>query len=112
MDVAVAFHCTLLQALGLTYDPSEGHVWDILRFESGSAFAQGSGTTADPDHQPNTNRIAFSVGEWEQLARIDAIVREARGRNVEGPCARPPPPEEATDQAMFFEDPGGSRLDA
>ena len=101
----------LMPELGFTYYPSEGHVWDVFLYELGPEPAVGFGVTADPDHRPNANRLAFNVGDREEVERIAAIVREAGGRNVEGPCSWPPPPDVPTYHALFFEDPCGNRLE-
>ncbi len=61
------------------------------------------------NHQPNETRIAFWAESRAEVDRLAEIVREAGGRNLEGPelCRDYSPGY----YALFFEDPSGNKLE-
>ena len=108
LGAAAGFYREFLPAIGFN-EPWEGDGW------SGGS-AQGScpskaffGFTEDPGHQPNGTRIAFWVESTAQVDRVAGIIRNAGGRNIEGPLFNPE--YEETYYAVFFEDPSGNRLE-
>ena len=67
------------------------------------------GVIGDREHKPNATRLAFWAETREEVDRLAKVVRAAGGKNVEGPMLNP---EYGPDYyAMFFEDPGGNRLE-
>ncbi len=65
--------------------------------------------TAVRGHHPNENRIAFWAESPAELERLAEVVRQAGGRNIEGPelCREYSPGY----YAIFFEDPSGNKLE-
>lgn len=65
--------------------------------------------TAEANHPPNENRIAFWAESVAELERLAEVVRAAGGRNLEGPelCRDYSPGY----YAVFFEDPSGNKLE-
>lgn len=63
----------------------------------------------DKDHRPNNTRIAFWAETREEVDRVAKLVREAGGKNLEGPeiCKDYSPGY----YAFFFEDPSGNKLE-
>jgi predicted lactoylglutathione lyase len=63
----------------------------------------------DKNHQPNGTRIAFWADTREEVDRIAELVRQAGGKNLEGPeiCEDYSPGY----YAFFFEDPDGNKLE-
>jgi len=104
---ALAFYSKLLPALGFTRT-FHGGGWHVFAGEGELPGAAYFAITEDPEHVPNANRIAFWAPSREEVDRIAAVVREAGGRNIEGPEAVPYSP---TYDALFFEDPSGDRLE-
>lgn len=100
------FYEMLLPALGFTRDAGvEG--WLTYEVPGTDGAAEFFGMTESPGHVPNECRIAFwaeSTGEVDRLARV--AVR-AGARNIEGPGFHEGPGY----YAVFFEDPGGNRLE-
>ncbi|HEY8995894.1 MAG TPA: VOC family protein [Lacunisphaera sp.] len=67
------------------------------------------GLIEDPAHQPNATRIAFWADSRAEVDRIAAVVVAAGARNVEGPAFCPE--YTPTYYAVYFDDPGGNRLE-
>ena len=63
----------------------------------------------DRNHQPNGTRIAFWADTRDEVDRIAELVRQAGGKNLEGPeiCVDYSPGY----YAFFFEDPDGNKLE-
>ncbi|HEY3663234.1 MAG TPA: VOC family protein [Chthoniobacterales bacterium] len=107
MAAAQKFYSRLLPALGF----SEANGDDNVR----TYQAPGDKATAffafeiDPKHAPNANRIAFWAESPAEVERLGEIVRQAGGRNIEGPelCREYSPGY----YAVFFEDPSGNKLE-
>ncbi|MEP6698459.1 MAG: VOC family protein [Verrucomicrobiota bacterium] len=105
--VAQRFYAQLLPALGFRSDKS-GDIWGLFE-EADTTPADFFGFTEDPNHQPNGNRIAFWAETREEVDRVAPLVRQAGGRNLEGPelCVEYSPGY----YALFFEDPDGNKLE-
>jgi predicted lactoylglutathione lyase len=67
------------------------------------------GFTEDPNHQPNSIRIAFWVNSSAEVDRVPEIIQQAGAKNIEGPFFNPEYDE--TYYAVFFDDPSGNRLE-
>jgi predicted lactoylglutathione lyase len=63
----------------------------------------------DKNHQPNGTRIAFWADTRDEVDCIAELVRQAGGKNLEGPeiCVDYSPGY----YAFFFEDPDGNKLE-
>ena len=61
------------------------------------------------NHQPNESRIAFWADTREEVDEMAEFVRQAGGRNLEGPQVWPE--YTAGYYAFFFEDPDGNKLE-
>ena len=107
--IAQKFYSQILPAIGFTSDES-GNVWGAFQVpEPGGAAREFFGFTEDPDHRPNESRIAFWADTRAEVDRIAEVVRNAGGRNIEGPQIW----TEYTPgyYAFFFEDPDGNKLE-
>jgi catechol 2,3-dioxygenase-like lactoylglutathione lyase family enzyme len=116
MDAARKFYARFLPQLGFVRQKHEtapeGMVGDdFLTFYSagGDMPSEFFGIVEDKNHQPNGTRIAFWAETHEQVDRIAQLVREAGGKNLEGPeiCTEYSPGY----YAFFFEDPSGNKLE-
>ena len=67
------------------------------------------GIIEDPNHRPNSTRIAFWLESKEELDNAAKIVASAGAQNVEGPMFCPE--YSPTYYAIFFEDPCGNRFE-
>ena len=101
------FYAQLLPAIGFRVDKS-GEQWGLFEAEGGKAveffcFEQ------EADHTPNSNRIAFWADGRAAVDAVAKVVRQAGGKNVEGPelCIDYSPGS----YAVFFEDPDGNKLE-
>jgi len=106
-EKAQRFYAQILPAIGFQVDKC-GDEWGL--FEApGNKPVEFFGFTEDPDHVPNESRIAFWAETREAVDTIAGVVREAGGRNVEGPeiCRDYSPGY----YAVFFEDPDGNKLE-
>lgn len=108
LQTARKFYGQILPQLGFVRDRSDN--------EGGTFYAVGRdkpseffGFTEDPDHRPNGTRIAFWAETREEVDKIARIVRNAGGRNLEGPEACPG--YSPAYYACFFEDPEGNKLE-
>jgi predicted enzyme related to lactoylglutathione lyase len=98
------FYEELLPALGFTRD---ARIEGWLQFEAGySGVTEFFGITESPDHIPNENRIAFWAESVADVDRLAAVAIRAGARNIEGPAFETP-----SYYAVFFDDPGGNRLE-
>ena len=105
---AQQFFSQLLPALGFTRDKS-GEEWGA--FDTGVAEKpiEFFGFTEDANHRPNETRIAFWADTPEEVDQVAKIVREAGGKNIEGPQIWPE--YSPGYYALFFEDPDGNKLE-
>ena len=116
LDVAAKFYAKFMPQLGFAHEkhepaPKGSSDPDFHTFYSagGGKPAEFFGLTAEKNHQPNDNRIAFWAETREKVDEIAKLVREAGGKNLEGPevVAEYTPGY----YALFFEDPDGNKLE-
>lgn len=106
--VAQRFYEKVLPALGFSRDQS-GDEWGAFESGNGDRPTEFFGFKEDRNHQPGETRIAFWAESREEVDRIAEVVRQAGGRNLEGPelCLEYSPGY----YAFFFEDPCGNKLE-
>lgn len=99
------FYERLLPALGFTRSDSDER-W--LQYEAADEGEVTSffGVTEDPAHVPNASRIAFWAESRAEVDALAVLVRQLGAPNIEGPGY-----EADFYYAVFFEDPGGNRLE-
>jgi catechol 2,3-dioxygenase-like lactoylglutathione lyase family enzyme len=104
---AQKFYARVLPAIGFRVDKSSEE-WGLFEAEGGKAV-DFFGFTEETDHQPNGNRIAFWANSRAAVDKLAEVVREAGGKNLEGPelCVDYSPGY----YAVFFEDPDGNKLE-
>jgi catechol 2,3-dioxygenase-like lactoylglutathione lyase family enzyme len=116
MEKAAQFYRKFLPQLGFVrekYEPSPSPVAgeDFCTFYSagGDTPSEFFGFTLDTNHRPNGTRIAFWADTPDKVDAIAKLVREAGGKNLEGPvvCKDYSPGY----YAFFFEDPDGNKLE-
>ena len=117
MEVAKRFYEKFLPQLGFVrerHEPAprqDGPGEDFHTFYSagGDRPSEFFGFTEDKNHQPNGTRIAFWADTRDDVDQIAKLVREAGGKNLEGPeiCQDYSPGY----YAFFFEDPDGNKLE-
>lgn len=102
------FYGKILPALGFTRDKSDQE-WGTFYAETKGVPTEFFGFTENKNHRPNESRIAFWAESNDEVDRIAQIVREAGGKNLEGPQIW----TEYTPgyYALFFEDPDGNKLE-
>ena len=108
LKVATEFYRKFLPELGFGHEsPSDG---------SNTFYAGGSDRPLEfftfdqsETHRPNETRIAFWADTREEVDRIAKLVRDAGGKNLEGPEIW----EEYSPgyYGFFFEDPDGNKLE-
>lgn len=105
---AQQFYSKVLPALGFARDES-GEKWGAFQVRSDGEPVEFFGFTEDANHSPNETRIAFWAQSREEVDRLAGIVRDAGGKNLEGPQIW----TEYTPgyYALFFEDPEGNKLE-
>jgi catechol 2,3-dioxygenase-like lactoylglutathione lyase family enzyme len=106
-EAAQKFYAQILPAIGFRVDKS-GKQWGLFEAD-GEQAVDFFGFTEEADHQPNGNRIAFWAESREAVDKVAEVVREAGGKNLEGPelCVEYSPGY----YAVFFEDPDGNKLE-
>lgn len=104
---AQEFYAQILPAIGFTVDKSAKQ-WGAFEAEGGKGV-DFFGFTEEADHRPNGNRIAFWAESRAAVDRVAEAVRQAGGKNLEGPelCREYSPGY----YAVFFEDPDGNKLE-
>jgi catechol 2,3-dioxygenase-like lactoylglutathione lyase family enzyme len=104
---AQRFYAQFLPAVGFHVDKS-GERWGLFEAEGG-VEVDFFGFEEEADHRPNANRIAFWAPSQEAVNKVAEVVREAGGKNIEGPelCVEYSPGY----YAVFFEDPDGNKLE-
>jgi catechol 2,3-dioxygenase-like lactoylglutathione lyase family enzyme len=108
MEKALPFYAALLPALGFA-NTYHGATWKVWAAEGTLPSAAYFAITEDRDHVPNANRIAFWVGDREEVDRVAAIAREVGARVESGP--RECPEYDPSYYAFFFQDPSGNRFE-
>jgi catechol 2,3-dioxygenase-like lactoylglutathione lyase family enzyme len=105
---AQEFYGKILPAIGFTLDKS-AEEWGAFEMDGGGQPSEFFGFTEDSNHRPNETRIAFWAHTREQVDSLAHVVRDAGGRNLEGPqiCPEYSPGY----YALFFEDPDGNKLE-
>ena len=106
-ETAQRFYEKILPAIGFRVDKS-GKEWGLFEADGGKAvdffcFEE------EPDHRPNGTRIAFWAPSREAVDKVAEVVRDAGGKNLEGPelCVEYSPGY----YAAFFDDPDGNKLE-
>ena len=116
IEAAAKFYGQFLPQLGFVREkhepaPPESGGEDYHTFYSagGGKTSEFFGLTENKNHRPNDNRIAFWAETPEKVDEIAKLVRNAGGKNLEGPeiCADYSPGY----YAFFFEDPDGNKLE-
>ena len=107
-EVAHKFYGRILPVLGFTLEKSDQE-WGTFYAEVNGVPTDFFGFTEDRNHQPNETRIAFWADNRDEVDRVAQIVRQAGGRNLEGP--RIWPEYSPGYYAFFFEDPSGNKLE-
>ena len=108
METAKKFYGKFLPQLGFVHE-KPGDTINFLfcwrRTNRRNSFA----LLEDKNHKPNGTRIAFWADTREEVDRIAKLVRDAGGKNLEGPevCKDYSPGY----YAFFFEDPDGNKLE-
>jgi predicted enzyme related to lactoylglutathione lyase len=105
---ATPFYSAFLPAIGFPNlcETPLGVAYDAVRDHPKPEFV---GLIEDPNHQPNSTRIAFWAESREEVDRIATLVAAAGARNVEGPMFCPD--YSPTYYGLFFDDPCGNRLE-
>ena len=115
LEMAAKFYAEFLPQLGFVrekHEPApEGSSGEDCHtfYSAGDKPSEFFGLTEDKNHRPNANRIAFWADTREKVDEIAKLVREAGGKNLEGPeiCAEYSPGY----YGFFFEDPDGNKLE-
>jgi catechol 2,3-dioxygenase-like lactoylglutathione lyase family enzyme len=116
IQAAAKFYGKFLPQIGFVrekYEPppegSAGDTYDTFYSVGGDKPSEFFGLTEDKNHRPNNTRISFWADSREKVDEIAKLVREAGGRNLEGPEVVP----DYTPgyYAFFFEDPDGNKLE-
>jgi len=108
MEVARKFYGKFLPELGFLHE-SPGDDFHTFYAGGGDGPLEFFGFTEDKNHRPNGTRIAFWADTREEVDLIAKLVRDAGGKNLEGPevCEDYSPGY----YAFFFEDPDGNKLE-
>ena len=108
MEVAKDFYGKFLPELGFVHESSGDN---FHTFSAGGSDRPLEFFCLDEDksHRPNNTRIAFWADTRDEVDRVAKLVREAGGKNLEGPeiCKEYSPGY----YAFFFEDPDGNKLE-
>ena len=102
------FYLRFLPAVGF---PAINENPDWIGFEArrNGPAPEFIGLIEDPAHEANATRLAFWAESKEEVDQIATMVKEAGGKNIEGPMFNP---EYAPNYyALFFEDPSGNKLE-
>jgi catechol 2,3-dioxygenase-like lactoylglutathione lyase family enzyme len=116
LEAAAKFYARFLPQLGFVREkhepaPSEsfGEAFHTFYSAGGDKPSEFFGISEDKNHRPNGTRIAFWADTREKVDEIAKLVREAGGKNLEGPevC----PDYSPGYYAFFFEDPDSNKLE-
>jgi catechol 2,3-dioxygenase-like lactoylglutathione lyase family enzyme len=108
METAKKFYEKFLPQLGFVHE-KPGRYFHTFFSAGGDRPSEFFGLSPDKNHKPNRTRIAFWADTREEVDRIAKLVRDAGGKNLEGPevCKGYSPGY----YAFFFEDPDGNKLE-
>ena len=108
MEVARDFYGKFLPELGFAHD-SPGNDFHTFYAGGSNRPLEFFAFDEDKNHRPNGTRIAFWADTREEVDRVAKVVRDAGGKNFEGPeiCNEYSPGY----YAFFFEDPDGNKLE-
>ena len=108
METAKKFYGKFSPQLGFV-NQKPGRSFHTFFSAGGDRPSEFFGLSPDKNHQPNRTRIAFWADTREEVDRIAKLVRDAGGKNLEGPevCKGYSPGY----YAFFFEDPDGNKLE-
>jgi catechol 2,3-dioxygenase-like lactoylglutathione lyase family enzyme len=108
MEVARKFYRKFLPQLGFVHEKPGRH-YHTFYSAGGDKPSEFFCFSPDRNHRPNRTRIAFWADTREEVNRIAKLVREAGGRNLDGPevCKGYSPGY----YAFFFEDSDGNKLE-
>ena len=115
MEAGIRFYAKFLPTLGFVHEKHEpppadtpGPTYHTFYAASGTP-SEFFGLTEDKNHRPNESRIAFWADSHEKVDQMAKLVRDAGGKNLEGPeiCLEYTPGY----YAFFFEDPDGNKLE-
>ena len=116
MENAVKFYAGFLPQLGFVLEKHEppppgkpGETFHTFYSAGGDKASEFFGLTEDKSHRPNDTRIAFWADTREKVDEIAELVRNAGGRNPDGPEVVPD--YSPGYYAFFFEDPDGNKLE-
>ncbi len=116
MAVAAKFYAKFLPELGFVLEKHEpapeassGDDFHTFYSAGGDRPSEFFGLTQDKDHCPNGSRVAFWGDTRAKVDEIARLVREAGGKNLEGPAVEPD--YSPGYYAFFFEDPDGNKLE-
>jgi catechol 2,3-dioxygenase-like lactoylglutathione lyase family enzyme len=105
VETAKKFYRKFLPQLGFVHE--KGGRYQSFYSAGGDKPSEFFGFTRDKKHKPNGTRIAFWADTREEVDRVAKLVRDAGGKNLEGPevCKGYSPGY----YAFFFEDPDGQQ---
>jgi catechol 2,3-dioxygenase-like lactoylglutathione lyase family enzyme len=108
METAGKFYGKFLPQLGFVHE-SPGDDYYTFYAGGGERPLEFFCFSEDKNHRPNGTRIAFWADTREEVDQISKVVRDAGGKNLEGPevCEDYSPGY----YAFFFEDPDGNKLE-
>lgn len=108
MEAATEFYAKILPQLGFVHE-SPGDDYYTFYAGGGERPLEFFCLSEDKNHRPNGTRIAFWADTREEVDQISKLVRDAGGKNLEGPevCEDYSPGY----YAFFFEDPDGNKLE-
>ena len=107
LAAAFGFYDALLPALGFT-DTYHGEAWKVWATTDPLPSTAYFGITQEPDHVPNSNRIAFWVESAAEVDRLAEVARNAGAAYMSGPKPMHYGPGY---YAAFFADPCGNRFE-
>ena len=96
LNAAAIFYWKFLPQLGFAKEKREpapegspGPDYHTFYSAGGDGPSEFFGLTEDENHRPNANRIAFWADAREKVDAVAKLIREAGGKNLEGPeiCA-------------------------
>ena len=105
---AQEFFAQVLPAIGFALDKS-AEEWGAFEKDGAGKPSEFFCFEEEANHRPNDTRIAFWAETRELVDHVAQVVREAGGRNLEGPQIWPE--YSPGYYALFFEDPDGNKME-